>query len=236
MTDRVQPKETPAGAVDDESKTAPHPTSIAVWGLPSPVVVHRPFVAQVGVKCPAGCPLAGRTIVIRDAAGTAVGHATLGDAPEPGTNALYAARLTLEAPAEEGVHAWTAAFDGDPATPAPPASEPTPQPEPLHAGTAAPFGFRAVAPPEHRVTVTVCDRDGEAPLADAEVRLGVYRGTTDAGGRARVDVPGGSYDLYVRKTGYSPNTARVTVAGDLSLGVAAARASDPDPDDEQVWM
>ncbi len=279
MTDRVQPEETPDGSADSESRTAPHPTSIAVWGVSSPVVVNRGFVAKVGVKCSAGCSLAGRTIVVRDAAGTDVGHGRLGDAPERGTSALYAAEVALEAPAEEGVHDWTAAFvgtgpDSDPpgtgppgdaawpreaapdheatpvrdasrarkATPAP-VTAPSPGPLPpseqaplAHAGATAAFGFRTVAPPEHRVTVTVCDRDGEERLADAEVRVGAYRGTTDADGQAQVEVQAGSYDLYVRKTGYAPYTDSVTVAGDLTLRVAAEPASDPDPDDEQVWM
>lgn len=90
----------------------PHPTSVVVWGVPSPVVANRRFVAKAGVKCAAGCPLAGRLIVVRNEAGADVGHGRLGDTPEPGTSALYAAEVTLDAPAAEGVHAWTAAFDG----------------------------------------------------------------------------------------------------------------------------
>ena len=219
-----------------------------MWGVPSPVVVHRRFVAKVGVKCSAGCPLAGHTIVVRNGAGADVGHGRLGEAPEPGTRALYAAGITLDAPAEEGVHAWTAAFDGAPApaaaaeaTPtheAAPAREADPVRDPprAHEGATATFGFRTVAPPQHRVTVTVCDRDREAPLADAEVRVGVYRGTTDANGQTQVEVRAGSYDLYVRKAGYAPHTDSVEVSGDVTFRVAAAPISDTDPDDEQVWM
>ena len=252
MTDRVQPEQTPAGSADDESKAAPHPTSIAVWGVQSPVVANRGFVARVGVKCSAGCPLAGRTIVIRDEAGTDVGHGRLGNAPEPGTSALYAAEVTLEAPAAEGVHAWTAAFGGSGpdnasrarnARPAPetaPSSGPLPPSEratPSHAAATAAFGFRTVAPPEHRVTVTVLDEDAETPLAGAEVRMGVHGGTTDASGRALVEVHSGSYDLYVRKAGYKPHSERVpAVSGTLALHVTATRVSDADLDDEQVWM
>ena len=248
MTDRVQPEETPDGSADSESRTAPHPTSIAVWGVSSPVVVNRGFVAKVGVKCSAGCSLAGRTIVVRDAAGTDVGHGRLGDAPERGTSALYAAEVALEAPAEEGVHDWTAAFAGSGPDDASRAREGTPAPSrgpvppseqaaPGHAGATAAFGFRTVAPPEHRVTVTVLDEDAETPLAGAEVRMGVYEGTTDAGGRAHVEVHAGSYDLYVRKAGYKPHSERVpAVSGDVALHVTATRASDADLDDEQVWM
>ena len=252
MTDRVQPEETPIGSAGGASKTAPHPTSVAVWGVPSPVVVSRRFVARVGVKCSAGCPLAGRRIVIRDGTGADVGHGRLGDAPERGTGALYAAEVTLEAPAEEGVHAWTAAFEGSGPDDASRASEATParetapprgplpaagQSTPTHAGATAAFGFRTVAPPEHRVTVTVLDEDAESPLAGAEVRMGVHRGTTDASGRAHVEVHSGSYDLYVRKAGYKPHSERVpAVVGDMALHVTAARVSDADLDDDQVWM
>ena len=94
-----------------------------------------------------------------------------------------------------------------------------------------------MAPPEHRVTVTVLDEDAESPLAGAEVRMGVHRGTTDASGRAHVEVHSGSYDLYVRKAGYKPHSERVpAVAGDMALYVTAARVSDADLDDDQVWM
>ena len=100
----------------------------------------------------------------------------------------------------------------------------------------ATFGFRTVSPPEHRVTVTVCDRYTEAPLAGAEVRVGVYRGATDAGGHAQVEVQPGSYELYVRKAGYGPHSSSVEVTGDLTLRVSAAPVADVDPDDEHVWM
>ena len=264
----------PAGPGAEE-RTAPHPTSVAVWGVPSPVVVNRRFAATVGVKCTAGCPLAGRRIIVRDEAGADVGHGRVGETPEPGTSALYATKVTLQAPAREGVHTWTAAFEdagpvsvprgaavppreaasaheatpGRDASQAPegaseretapahgalPQSGPAP---PAHASATATFGFRTIAAPEHRVTVTVVDRDTETRVAGAEVRVGVYRGTTDASGQAHVAVHPGSYDLYVRKAGYKPHAGSVPVAsGDVSLKVAAARVTDADLDDEQVWM
>ena len=237
MTDQLQPPVVPGDTAGDESKV-PHPTSIAVWGVPSPVVVNRRFAATVGVKCSAGCPLTGRRIVVRNEAGTDVGHGRVGEAPEPGTSALCAAKVMLEAPAEEGVHTWTAAFDGvEPDSAPPDDAAPVKASTPGHANATATFGFRTIAPPEHRVTVTVLDRDTETPLAGAEVRVGVYRGTTDAGGQAHVEVRPGSYDLYVRKAGYQPHVGSVpVVSGDVGLEVAASRVTDEDPDDEQVWM
>ena len=303
MTDKVTPPGATGGTAADpgrgEPTTAPHPTSIAVWGAPSPVVVNREFVAHVGVKCLAGCPLPGQPVVVRNDAGADVGRGRLGETPAPGTSALYATDVVLKAPAAEGIHTWTAAFDGDPATatsavpadagppgegvPAleavrthredpggdarrarrtgaprgadttggtPPAygalaghgiapapdltpSDATP---PVHANATATFSFRTVQPPEHRVTVTVCDRDSEAPLAGADVRVGINRGTTDARGQAHIEVRAGNHDLYVRKAGYAPHNGGVAVSGDVTVRVAATQASDPDLDDDQIWM
>lgn len=278
VTDKVTPPAARGGPALDpgggEPKTESHPTSIAVWGVPSPVVVSRRFAATVGVKCAAGCPLAGREVVVRDAAGADVGHGSLGESPAPGTRALYAAEVMLEAPAEAGVHAWTAAFGGTapdaapaqqsvspheaspsragqpvpPATPVPAQHPPSQHAHPAapasaqqaaceHDGSVTTFGFRTVTPPEHCVTVTVVDRDAETRLAGAEVRVGLYRGTTDTGGQAHIQVHPGSYDLYVRKAGYQPHADRIrVVSGDVIREVAAVRVTDTDLDDDQVWM
>ncbi len=220
-----------------EPGTAPHPTSIAVWSVPSPVVVRRRFTARVGVKCAAGCPLAGRSVVVRDETGADIGRGRLGETPAPGTEALYAADVALPAPASEGVHTWSAGFDGAEPEPAPPANGAAgPESAPAHANATATFSFRVILPPEHIVTVTVRSRDADTPLAGAEVRVGLHRGSTDAGGRARIDVRTGSYDLHVRKPGHAPHTDRVTVTGDLTLQVGMSPASDPDLDEDQVWM
>ena len=278
MTEKVTPPAAPGGTALDpgggEPKTESHPTSIAVWGVPSPVVASRRFAATVGVKCAAGCPLPGRQVVVRDAAGADVGHGSLGESPAPGTRALYAAEVMLEAPAEEGVHAWTAAFDGTetdaaraqpsvspqqaspsrvgqpvpPAAAAPARQRPSKHAHPAapapaqqaaceHEGSVTTFGFRTVIRPEHRVTVTVVDRDTETRVAGAEVRVGLYRGTTDAGGQAHIQVHPGSYDLYVRGAGYQPHSDSIpVVSGDIAIQVAAARVTDADMDDDQVWM
>ena len=243
--------------MDVKPAAASHATSIAVWGVPSPVAAAGRFTVRVGVKCAAGCPLTGQPVAVRNEAGAGVGRGRLGAAPEPGTRALYRADLTLTAPAREGVHAWTVVFaaagtDPAPAHGAPPADEATARESahgtppasgateresaPAHEAATATFGFRTVRPPEHRVTVTVCDRDTGTPLAGAEVRVGVHRGTTDADGKALVAAPAGRHEVYVRKAGYLPLTGGVTGRGDAALRFAAARVSDADPDEEQVWM
>ncbi len=211
-----------------------HPTSVAVWGAPSPVAAGGRFTVTVGVKCAAACPLAGQAVVIRDGTGRDVGHGTLGAEPRAGTRALYAAAVTLTAPREPGVHTWTAA--SIPMETVQP-EEPTDGPEaPRHEAAASTFSFRTVEPPENAVTVTVVDRDTESPLGNADVRLGVYRASTDAEGKARVEVPAGEYELYVRSPGYTPYAKPVTVTGDGTLQVAAVRVSAADFDDDQVWM
>ena len=264
--DHAQQRAAPADPGGEAPKTGPHSTSIAVWGVPSPVVVDRRFAATVGVKCSAGCPLAGRAVVVRDEAGAEAGRGRLGETPAPGTSALHAVEVALKAPAREGVYTWTAAFDGaepystpretapapgEPSarTSAPPGNaatvhERTPGQQtpavrkaaPAHETAAAAFSFRAVSPPEHRVTVTVRDQETRALLTGAEVRVGVHRGTTGADGRAEVDVRAGACDIYVRKAGYAPHTGSVEVSGHAAFQVAVARASDADPDEEQVWM
>ena len=219
--------------MSDEPRPA-HPTSITVWGAPSPIVAASRFTVTVGVKCAGARPPAGRPVVVRDETGRDVGQGTLGAEPSAGTRALYATAVTLTAPREPGVHAWTAALTAM-ETAQPEAS--TDEPEaPRHEAAACTFSFRTVEPPGNAVTVTVVDRDTEAPLVNADVHLGVYRAPTDAEGRARVEVPAGEYELYVRSPGYTPYTEPLTVTGDAALRVAAARVSDADLDDDQVWM
>ncbi len=224
--------------MSDEAQPA-HPTSVAVWGAPSPVVASSRFTVTVGVKCVAACRLTGQPVVIRDGAGRDLGRGTLGAAPSAGTRALYAAAVPLTAPADSGVHVWTAAFPAA-AKPDPTATAEPPDPAaaeaPGHAAAACTFSFRTVEPAGTTVTVTVVDQETEAPLADADVHLGVFRASTDAEGQARIEASEGNYELYVRSPGYTPYTVPVTVTGDAALRVAAVRVSDADLDDDQVWM
>ena len=252
------PASTDAPADMDAASPA-HRTSVAVWGIPSPVVVNRRFAVRVGVKCAAECRLAGRTVVVRGENGAETGRSRLGAAPEPGTSGVYATDVTLTAPSRAGAHAWVAAFDDGP-DPTPPgddaqhraetsdaetltlpgrpavAASPNRAPAPAHAAATAAVGFRTVQPPEHRITVMVRDRDTHAPVAAATVRAGVHGGRTDADGRAVIEVPSGRYALHVRKAGRTPHTEVAAVSGDVDVDVALARASDPATDDERIWM
>ena len=51
----------------------PHKTSVAVWDLPTPVVIGESFSAKIGIKCAAECRLTGKLMEMLDEAGTRVG-------------------------------------------------------------------------------------------------------------------------------------------------------------------
>lgn len=205
-----------------DSIPTPHPTSIAVWDVPSPVVANSAFTVRVGMKCRKACALTGQRIVVRDERETAVGEGGLGETPWPGTSALYAAEVTLTAPTGEGVHAWSVTFPSPPGAP--------------HGEASTTFTFRAVPPPEHRFTVTVIDRETQVRVANAQVRLGIYRSSTNERGQASLEVPKGHYELDVRRVGYETLSKTVDVIEDVAIQIEALSAPDKDIDDEQVWM
>jgi len=105
-----------------------------------------------------------------------------------------------------------------------------------HAEASVAFSFRTARPPEHRITVKVTEKDTEAPLEKLEVRLGVYRASTDAQGLASLELPGGVYGLDAWKAGYETLPRTVEVGNDLMVQVEAVVVPEQDPDDTQVWM
>src|SRR2546425_12240437 len=136
------PRHETADVVHEESSflvsftTRRHSTSMAVWDVPSPVVMNRPFNVKVGVKCSAACPLMGHLIEVCDEAGVHIGESTLGETPWPGTSALYVAEVELAAPATEGMSSWSARYVAkDPGLP--------------HAEESASFSFRTARPAEY---------------------------------------------------------------------------------------
>jgi hypothetical protein len=197
--------------------TVPHKTSVAVWGVPSPVEAGGKLAVTVGIKSAGGCELRGAAVDVTDEAGTALGRARLGDTPWPGTG-LYWAEIALVAPARTGTHSWRAAFPAQEARLA-------------HDASSAAFSFAVVPPPEHRLTVQVTEAEGTAPLAGVELALGPYRAATDAMGTARLDVPAGRFSLAVWKSGYEGAPTDVEVAGDLALQVEMKRV----PQEPAIW-
>jgi hypothetical protein len=202
-------------------KTVPHDTSLAVWGVPSPIVVGHPFRIHVGATCSSGCELEGKEIEICDETGAMIARGNLGPTPWEGTRALYWTEVGLIAPTREGAASWSVRF----------AAAELRLP---HDGALARFGFEAVKPPEHTVTVKVVQKGDGTPIEDAQVRLGVYFAHSDGTGLARVAVPRGTYDLDVLKTGYETEARVLEVNGDVTVEVEAAVIPPEHPD--AFWL
>lgn len=202
------------------SDLKPHETSLAIWDVPSPLVLSRPSKLKVGVRCSSGCPLTGREVQIYDAAQHQIGKGKLGPAPWPGTAGLYWTELDVVAPALEGTHSWTARF-ADPDLDVP------------HLAASSDFTFITVKPPEHRVTIEVIQQDTNTAVDASEVRLGVYRTLTDAGGIASLDLPKGTYELNVWKLGFDLVTQMVQVNEDLTIKLELPITDEPDA---PYWM
>jgi len=201
---------------DTSEKDTLHQTSLAVWDIPIPAAGER-FSIKVGAKSSTGCALGARRIEVLDGeAVVAVGH--LGDAPWPGTDALFWAEVELQAPDQPGLITLAVRFD------AAELDEP-------HAGASAPFNVSVIARPEHTLTVKVV-ADG-MPVEEAIVRLGPTRASTDALGLAAVKLAKGRYELVVWKAGYDAPVTPLAIDADASVQIDARVMPHADPD--AVW-
>jgi len=196
---------------------------VAVWGLPTPVVIGERFSAKIGIRCSAECRLTGKLVEVRNEAGTSVAEGSLGDEPWPGTRALYWAEVFLKAPPREGSFTWSVG---------PVAAEWGSS----HRQSSAAVSFCTVGPPEHTVAVEVVRDDTGDPIDKVEVRMGIYRASTDDRGMARFELPSGEFDLIAWKSGFATDPATVKVIGDLEVRIEARYVPQTDPDDERIWM
>jgi hypothetical protein len=199
----------------------PHTTSVAVWGVPSPLKGSR-FAVRVGIKCSAGCSLAGQLVKIWDESGRKLGEGSLAGVPRPGTAALYEAEVSLVAPSEAGVFSRSATFD------------PTGLGLP-HGGSAANFTFRSLEPPQHTVTVALVPKGLDAPLGKIEVFVGPYVAETDAEGVARVGVPKGTYEVSAWRVDLEPASTQLEVTGDTRIEVEVEPRRVEDEDADRHW-
>jgi hypothetical protein len=198
-------------------KAIAHGTSLAVWDIPSPVVMGTRFTIKVGAKSAANCGLSDAGIEVCDGSGAVAASGRLGETPWPGTSALYWAAVELTAPGNEGLSAWSVRFAAaDLALP--------------HDGSVAEFRVAIVRPPEHRLTVKVIEKDSRAPIEDVQVRLGAYRAATDPSGMAEVMMPKGVHELHVWKAGYEAPSRPLDVNGEISVEVEASIIPEEDPD------
>jgi hypothetical protein len=208
--------------VDAVRRAKPHATSVAVWGVRSPVIVGSAFTVKVGVTC-SKCDLAGGVVRVQDEAGSVVSEGRVGRGPWPGTRGLHVAEMSLIAPAVEGLSRWSGSFSGDGlALP--------------HESSSCLFGFRTVEAPERTVRVEVTERDSGAPLQGVSVFAGMYHSVTDARGFAELRVPKGPYALVARKRDWEPAIRTLGVEGDRTISIQMSVRARREPDEEEVWM
>jgi hypothetical protein len=220
----VFPRQDIAGMTYPESvltlafRTVPHGTSLAVWDIPSPVLIGQRLRIKVGAKSSGECALAGAAIEILDASGATLGRGTLGDTPLPQTSALYVAEIELTAPAQDGIFSLTAAFAADEA-------------RLPHTPASTTFTLVAVKPPAHRLTVAVVEAQSRAPVENVQIGVGPYRAATDATGVAQIATAAGRYELAVWKPDYEADPVTIDIDKDVRVEVALT----PLPPERTPW-
>ena len=115
-------------------RTLAHDTSLAVWSVPSPIVIEHPYRIQVGATCSSGATSVAKKS--RSSTKQAPASRTRRSAKPrwDGTRALYWTDVDLVAPAKEGSTSRSITF------------APTELRLP-HGGASARFGFETVKPP-----------------------------------------------------------------------------------------
>jgi hypothetical protein len=183
-------------------------TSLAVWDVPLPVIAGETFAIKVGAKSTSGSAPAGGRVEVNDASGAVVASATLGEAPWPGTEALYWAALEIRSPRTLGVVEYGVRCDG----------------------ATTRFSVAASQKPEHKLTVTVTERDTKLALGDVEIRLGPFHARTDKSGRAELGVCKGEYQLHLWRTAHIAQPQPISIAGDTSVGLTMLHVPEEHPD------
>ncbi len=180
----------------------PHATELNVWGVPSAIVAGERFKFTVGIRCSAGCNLAGRGMCIVDRDGSQVAAANLGHDVWPETEALYFVEVEGEAPSAAGSYQWevrTTEWSSE---------------LPHEAGSFA-FVLKVVNPPDFEIRVEAFDRENQVPIKGARVVMHPYRALTDENGVARVKVTKGQYDILVSAAKFLPVSTTVEVMADM---------------------
>jgi hypothetical protein len=198
--------------------TKAHAASVSVWGLPSAIAAGERFRLKIGVRCSAGCNLAGSTLGIFDHQGRQVGDGSLLDEVWPDTSALYFAELEARAPLTTGTYEWQVKAPGS-AFPPP------------HAAGACRLTINVVGPPDCELTVAAFDRATQMPIEGAHILVHPYRTSTDATGVAKVKVIRGRYKLCVSGFNYIPCENTIDIEGDVATRVELA----PEPEGHEDY-
>ena len=196
------------GALHEQASTEvrfvvkPHAAQLNVWDVPSAIVAGGRFKFTVGVRCSAGCSLAGHGLGVFDQQGSQVGGTKLGGEIWPETDALYVAEVEGEAPLAAGAYQWEVrSSEWDCELP--------------HEVGAVAVSLRVVSPPDCEIKVEAFDREKQVPIKGARVVMHPYRALTDENGVARVKVTKGQYDILVSASKYVPISTTVEVTADM---------------------
>jgi hypothetical protein len=184
--------------------TKAHAASVNVWGVPSAIPVGESFSFKVGMKCSAGCKLAGRQVSVFNHEDAPVAAGYLRDDPWPDTSALYFVELRAKAPRETGDYLWRVE------TPGSESGVP-------HAAGSSTFTVKIVGSADHEVTVEAFDPEKGAPIKGAHVLLHPYRALTNDQGVAKVRVAKGTYKLFVSGFNYIAYESIIDVANNVTL-------------------
>lgn len=201
-----------------EVHTECQPTSMAVWDLPTPVIVDQPVRFKAGVRSHDGFSLAGQQVKLLSA-GAIIAEGMLGDAPLSGTEGLYWTEMEANAPATEGVSLWTVVLD-DTLSSVP------------HTGCSADVTFFVSKEPDTQLTVIVTDRSGH-PVEGVLVRPGPFNGITDRDGVAAILVTRGQIELAATKDGYAFWTGSCAVDGAMQIIIELDAEKE---DEEPLWI
>jgi hypothetical protein len=193
--------------------TQAHAADVNVWGVPTATAVGESFSFKVGIKCSAGCNLAGRQVAVFDHEGTQAAAGHLRDDAWPDTSALYFVELQAEAPREKGDYRWRV-------------EAPESRSDMPHATGSSTFAVKVVAAADHVITVEAFDVEKGAPIKGAHVLLHPYRALTDDNGVAKVRVAKGTYRLFVSGFNYIAYEDVIDVAGNMA--VRAELAAEPE--------
>ena len=180
-----------------------HKTSLAVWDVASPVVLSGRATMKVGVKCSAGCELSNHEVELRDESDNVNARALLGTQTWPGTAGLYWTKIDFLAPSTTGTHQLRVTC--------------------AHGDARLDITCITVPRPECSLTIQIRDEGTCATVGDVDVRLGVYRASTDPQGQAKIEVPRGSYSLTAWKMGYELVTTEVVISETHTLDVVLVK-------------
>lgn len=193
-----------------------HALELTVWDMPSAIGAGERFKVYVGARCSAGCDLGDKALTLFDEHGAAACSVALGRAVWPGTEALYSAQVEVCAPLAVGNHPWEARMSGW-------------EGESLHDAGVFPLVLNVVSAPDCEVTITVVDRESQAPIAGARVVMHPYRAVTDTNGVARLKVSKGQHDVLASAHRYLPSCNRIEVGADV---ITRVELDADQPDDE----